>query len=75
MIFEVVVCYFMKRYYDLYGKFKWDQRTMQSHEHISDVLQDIFSFLLLYNYLIPISLYVTIEMHKLIGKLNNCEIH
>ena len=34
---------------------------------MSQFLQDYFSFLILYNYIIPISLYVTIEMHKFLG--------
>lgn len=34
---------------------------------VSQFLQDYFSFLILFNYLIPISLYVTIEMHKFLG--------
>ncbi|XP_038214547.1 probable phospholipid-transporting ATPase IF [Zerene cesonia] len=35
----------------------------------SGVLQDLFSFLLLYYYIIPMSLYVTIELYKFIGAL------
>lgn len=31
--------------------------------------QEYLSFLILFNYLIPISLYVTIEMHKFLGSL------
>ncbi|KAL4705339.1 hypothetical protein ACJJTC_006825 [Scirpophaga incertulas] len=34
---------------------------------VSGVLQDMFSFLLLYYYIIPMSLYVTIELNKLLG--------
>lgn len=34
---------------------------------VAQFLQDYFSFLILFNYLIPISLYVTIEMHKFCG--------
>lgn len=34
---------------------------------LSQFLQDYMSFLILFNYLIPISLYVTIEMHKFLG--------
>ncbi|XP_041988181.1 phospholipid-transporting ATPase IF [Aricia agestis] len=33
------------------------------------ILQDLFSFLLLYYYIIPMSLYVTIELYKFIGAL------
>lgn len=34
---------------------------------VTQILQDYFSFLILFNYLIPISLYVTIELNKFIG--------
>lgn len=34
---------------------------------IAQFFQEYFSFLILFNYLIPISLYVTIELHKFIG--------
>ncbi|XP_047019641.1 phospholipid-transporting ATPase IF isoform X2 [Helicoverpa zea] len=36
---------------------------------LSSILQDLFSFLLLYYYIIPMSLYVTIELYKFIGSL------
>ncbi|CAH0714141.1 unnamed protein product, partial [Brenthis ino] len=36
---------------------------------VSNILQDLFSFLLLYYYIIPMSLYVTIELYKFIGAL------
>ncbi|XP_032795610.1 phospholipid-transporting ATPase IF-like isoform X1 [Daphnia magna] len=36
---------------------------------VRDVLQDVFSFLVVFNYIIPISLYVTLEMQKFIGSL------
>lgn len=35
---------------------------------VGAVLQDLLSFLLLYYYIIPMSLYVTIELYKFIGK-------
>ena len=31
------------------------------------MVQDLFAFLVLFNYIIPISLYVTIEMQKFLG--------
>lgn len=34
----------------------------------ADLMQDLFSFLLLYYYIIPMSLYVTIELYKFTGK-------
>lgn len=36
---------------------------------VGNLLQDLFSFLLLYYYIIPMSLYVTIELYKFIGEL------
>jgi magnesium-transporting ATPase (P-type) len=40
---------------------------------VSTVVQDLFSFVILYNYIIPISLYVTIgECHVIIFEL---EVH
>lgn len=38
-------------------------------EDIPPFIQDYFSFVILFNYLIPISLYVTIELHKFVGSL------
>ncbi|XP_023940594.2 phospholipid-transporting ATPase IF-like [Bicyclus anynana] len=35
--------------------------------HVKNIFQDLFSFLLLYYYIIPMSLYVTIELYKFIG--------
>ncbi|KAJ2942708.1 hypothetical protein O0L34_g2178 [Tuta absoluta] len=35
----------------------------------SSLMQDLFSFLLLYYYIIPMSLYVTIELYKFVGAL------
>lgn len=41
--------------------------------NVSTVVQDLFSFVILYNYIIPISLYVTIgECHLIMFKL---EVH
>ncbi|KAK3884823.1 hypothetical protein Pcinc_010929 [Petrolisthes cinctipes] len=34
-----------------------------------DVVQDTFSFLVIYNYIIPISLYVTLEVQKFLGAM------
>lgn len=42
---------------------------MDDTYQVSQFLQDYFSFLILFNYLIPISLYVTIEMAKFLGEL------
>lgn len=66
----VTVSYFIKRYYDMFHS---AHDLYLGYEEVlyevSQFFQDYFSFLILFNYLIPISLYVTIEMHKFIGKL------
>lgn len=66
----VTVSYFMKRYYDLHenGHNYYLMLYFDGEHVVSEFLQDYFSFLILFNYLIPISLYVTIEMHKFIGR-------
>lgn len=65
----VTVSYFMKRYFDSHHpEHNSYLRQIFNDYVVSEFLQDYFSFLILFNYLIPISLYVTIEMHKFIGK-------
>lgn len=71
LIAIVTTSYFLKRYFDNYhsvhnlylGDINPDANP------VTQILQDYFSFLILFNYLIPISLYVTIELHKFIGSL------
>ncbi|XP_065084623.1 phospholipid-transporting ATPase IF isoform X2 [Ochlerotatus camptorhynchus] len=68
LIAIVVVSFFMKRYNDRYNdghNFYLGEYT--ANYRVSQFLQDFFSFLILFNYLIPISLYVTIEMAKFLG--------
>lgn len=36
---------------------------------VKEIVQDTFSFLVIYNYVIPISLYVTLELQKFIGAM------
>ena len=68
LIVAVTVSYFMKRYYDVQYKGVLDYLGKEKRAlKVSQFLQDYFSFLILFNYLIPISLYVTIEMHKFLG--------
>lgn len=43
--------------------------SSKSNELLHRYIGDFMSFLILFNYLIPISLYVTIEMHKFLGSL------
>ncbi|XP_058444324.1 phospholipid-transporting ATPase IF isoform X2 [Malaya genurostris] len=64
----VTVSFFMKRYNDRYhqGHNRYLGEYLMTYR-VSQFLQDFFSFLILFNYLIPISLYVTIEMAKFLG--------
>lgn len=70
LIIIVSTLYFFKRYNELF--------VIEAHTYLGPLinslsvrqfLQDYLSFLILFNYLIPISLYVTIEMHRVIGGL------
>lgn len=68
LISIVVVSFFMKRYNDRYNKgHNFYLGEYIANYRVSQFLQDFFSFLILFNYLIPISLYVTIEMAKFLG--------
>lgn len=69
LIAVVTVSYFMKRYFDLHHPEhnSYLRQIIDDYEPVA-FFQDYFSFLILFNYLIPISLYVTIEMHKFIGE-------
>lgn len=75
LIAVVTVSYFMKRYYDMFHPEhnSYLRLTVDGYA-VTQFIQDYFSFLILFNYLIPISLYVTIEMHKFIGE-NSGSIH
>ncbi|XP_047469990.1 phospholipid-transporting ATPase IF-like [Penaeus chinensis] len=75
LILEIVICTVLK--YQLYGtEFTKDAWYFQLREENStltvtarDVVQDSFSFLVLFNYIIPISLYVTLELQKFFGAM------
>uniref|UniRef100_A0A182W5N6 Phospholipid-transporting ATPase n=1 Tax=Anopheles minimus TaxID=112268 RepID=A0A182W5N6_9DIPT len=64
----VTVSYLLKRYNEEYQtQHNAYLGEIVSNYRVSQFLQDYFSFLILFNYLIPISLYVTIEMAKFLG--------
>lgn len=56
------------RYNDMYfpGHHLYLGSRVVTHS-VSNFIQEYFSFLILYNNIIPISLYVTIELHKFLG--------
>lgn len=70
LIANVTVCYLLKRYYDenkASHNTYLGESVYKTENVVKQVLQDYFSFLILFNYIIPISLYVTIEMQKFLG--------
>ncbi|EDW82269.1 uncharacterized protein Dwil_GK25212 [Drosophila willistoni] len=68
LIAIVTLLYFLKRYEELYviPKLTYLGDATDSYS-VKQFLQDYLSFLILFNYLIPISLYVTIELQRVIG--------
>lgn len=70
LIVMVTISFLLKRYYDSanvsHNQYLGESVYKDRHV-IMQSLQDYFAFLIIYNYLIPISLYVTIEMQKFFG--------
>lgn len=68
MVIEIIISYVLKRHLE---KIKIEHDVYLGRNELKNtfksIAQDAFSFLLLYYYVIPISLYVTIEMQKFIG--------
>ncbi|XP_071440396.1 phospholipid-transporting ATPase IF-like [Hetaerina americana] len=68
MVIEVVVSLALKLTQDKsYASTNVTLREPKKIATTVSVVQDVFSFIILYNYLIPISLYVTIELQKFLG--------
>lgn len=70
LVASVTVSYILKRFYDARGakhNAYLGESIYKTSSEVRKVLQDYLSFLMLYNYLIPISLYVTIELQKFLG--------
>ncbi|XP_046393223.1 phospholipid-transporting ATPase IF-like isoform X2 [Ischnura elegans] len=68
MIIEIVVSLALKLTQDKsFASINISLREPKRLATTSTVVQDVFSFIILYNYLIPISLYVTIELQKFLG--------
>lgn len=67
---EILASYALKLNFEF--RYRGHQEYLGSYAawppSLSSVLQDTFSFLLLYYYIIPMSLYVTIELYKFIGE-------
>ncbi|XP_068247329.1 LOW QUALITY PROTEIN: phospholipid-transporting ATPase IF-like [Palaemon carinicauda] len=72
LLTEVTVCTILK--YELYSLTKEDNMWYMENKNFNGegasfegVSQDFFSFLVIFNYIIPISLYVTLEVQKFFG--------
>ncbi|ALC48589.1 CG9981 [Drosophila busckii] len=70
LIAIVTLLYFLKRYNELFviPKLTYLGPAADGYS-VKQFLQDYLSFLILFNYLIPISLYVTIELQRVIGSM------
>ncbi|EDW00129.1 GH12697 [Drosophila grimshawi] len=68
LIAIVTLLYFLKRYEELFviPKLTYLGPAADGYS-VKQFLQDYLSFLILFNYLIPISLYVTIELQRIIS--------
>lgn len=69
LISLVTICYFLKSYYNEQTAHEIYLGAPDLLEPVRQFLNDYLGFLVLFNYLIPISLYVTIEMHKFLGSM------
>ncbi|XP_021935483.1 probable phospholipid-transporting ATPase IF isoform X4 [Zootermopsis nevadensis] len=70
LLTEVAVSLAFKYAVEIDGKYSTESYLGEKNDiNVSAVLQDLFSFVIIYNYIIPISLYVTIETQKFIGSL------
>ena len=63
-IYLFIYFFFLEKKWYLKRAFKDDYKTT-----FQTVVEDFFSFVVLYNYVIPISLYVTMELQKFLGTL------
>ena len=78
LIAEVVLCSSLRYAYSFDLQYKSFEEGTEIVDHwylgqywrrnAINVLQDIFSFLVIFNNIVPISLYVTLEVQKFVGK-------
>nr|XP_045609485.1 phospholipid-transporting ATPase IF-like isoform X2 [Procambarus clarkii] len=69
---EVAACTALKYHlydHDVMSTMWYVGQTNNGTVTFDDVYQDIFSFLIIFSYIIPISLYVTLEMQKFLGTM------
>ncbi|KAL0110201.1 hypothetical protein PUN28_013685 [Cardiocondyla obscurior] len=66
LIIEVLMCTLLKLY--VQSNEDWESYLgPQPKINFSSLVSDILSFLLLFNYIVPISLYVTVEVQRFLG--------
>ncbi|XP_014664546.1 PREDICTED: probable phospholipid-transporting ATPase IF isoform X3 [Priapulus caudatus] len=68
LMFETTLLVVLKNIYERNISWPW-YLPPQKPINFRNVLQDLLSFLVLLNYVIPISLYVTLEMQKFFGSM------
>ncbi|XP_077286120.1 phospholipid-transporting ATPase IF-like [Arctopsyche grandis] len=69
MLIEIIVSYALKRHLEKVKSAHLYIGITEANTSFKAIAQDAFSFLLLYYYCIPISLYVTIELQKFFGSM------
>ncbi|XP_049950032.1 phospholipid-transporting ATPase IF-like isoform X1 [Schistocerca serialis cubense] len=70
LLLEVFLCLGLKYGFELVGDYVADYYVGPLPQlNGLQVVEDMFSFFVLFNYIIPISLYVTIELQKFLGSL------
>ncbi|XP_008544618.1 phospholipid-transporting ATPase IF isoform X1 [Microplitis demolitor] len=68
LILEITISTILKQFND-YNQ-QWDYYlSPNSTTSFSKIVYDFLSFTILYNYIVPISLYVTVELQKFLGSL------
>lgn len=66
LLIEILVCTMLKLYIESYEN--WDYYLGPSEKiNFSTLITDILSFFVLFNYVAPISLYVTVDLQKFLG--------
>ncbi|CAB1331962.1 unnamed protein product [Coregonus sp. 'balchen'] len=69
LLFEAILSTILK--YAWQAEKKWDEpfynQQTEQERNSSQFISDFLAFLVLYNFIIPISLYVTVEMQKFLG--------
>ncbi|CAG5135254.1 unnamed protein product, partial [Candidula unifasciata] len=69
LLLEAVLCTALKFLFETKHGVPWYVPRETSKAKVVKVIENTLAFMILFNYIIPISLYVTIEMQKFLGSL------